>query len=524
MKLKHITTIIFVIIFSFLNLGIAPAQTFNDDTLVISTPLQPISLDPAVAADDASGEVCRNIYETLVRIDAKTGQILPHLAASFSSNSNYTKWYFTLRKDVFFCDGSVFDAQSVKFSLERQRNFKNPYHYPQYGYFSYYAANFNGFPGSLQKIIVTDKHKIEFVFDKPMPYFLDVLSLPQFSIVSPAAVKKHKDGFTENPAGTGPYKVVSWVRSSRIVLAKNDNYWSRKPFINKFIIQIVLNHGNRLSLLERGYSDIMQGVEVNDLDRLKNPNKYKMIQYPYAFDVILGINCGKFPFNNKKTREAVKYILSQDILDSVSLFEPVSPGTNYKKTFIENKKNSVNYVNAQDKLIEAGYNRNSPVELICPDAFPLYASNTSSIMGKIKFLLKECGFNNVKTKILPWDKFNEQIARGNYNLALLYTDLKNKNERLFDLTYFNQQHPVKYNLNKFHLFSNALKQILGDITDLSNTYNEESLLEELDYYIGNNAPYVFLGRLKSKILCSKRIEGLRFDNNGYLLFDRVYIK
>lgn len=517
---KKVIFLSFIIIFLYICTKIVFSA---DNSLLIGMPNDAICLDPAVVSDEVSEQIISNIYETLVEIDPVQDKVLPKLAYNWYSNSNYTRWVFVLHEGIYFSDGAPFDAEAVRFSFLRQMDAKNFYHFPKYGYYSYYTAVFNGFPGILSKVNVLDKYKIEFVLDKPMPNLLEILSLPQFSIISPKAVKLYKDNFRINPVGTGPYKLASWNFTSRLILAINPYYWKRAPAIDRIIMQIIPNHDQRLSLVEKGYLDAAAGMDLNDYYKFKSSDKYRFIQYPYSFDVMLGINCNTPLFKDLKLREAVKYLLSKDITEQAGLFAPASGETNYKKAFYKIKKTNVNFIRAQKRLKEAKYDKKYELIFLCPESFPLYANQADLVFQKIAFLLKECGFS-VKLKILPQDKFNYELVKGDYDLALLYTYLRNKDKSLFYLTYFDQLNPAKYNLNKFHYYTQDLKIIMNEIDSFNFNYSESYSLTQMNYYIEENIPYVFLGSLKSKIICSPKVNGLRFDNNNCLRFDKAYIK
>src|SRR6185312_15557484 len=64
------------------------------------------------------------IFDTLTSLDEK-GEAQPKLAASWSSSEDYKTWTFKLRPDVKFHDGTPFNAQAVKFNLDRQKDPKN---------------------------------------------------------------------------------------------------------------------------------------------------------------------------------------------------------------------------------------------------------------------------------------------------------------------------------------------------------------------------------------------------------------
>jgi peptide/nickel transport system substrate-binding protein len=80
---------------------------------------EPRSLDPLlVITDGATGHVVSNIFNTLVRYDAKM-QIVPDLATSWRLEDDGRAVDFFLRKGVKFHDGTDFDAAAVKFAFDR---------------------------------------------------------------------------------------------------------------------------------------------------------------------------------------------------------------------------------------------------------------------------------------------------------------------------------------------------------------------------------------------------------------------
>jgi peptide/nickel transport system substrate-binding protein len=74
-------------------------------------------LDPVHTANGPDLAVISEIYETLLRLDPKTGQLLPNLAVSYEVKEP-TLWEFKLRRDVLFHDGSKLTAADVKYSIE----------------------------------------------------------------------------------------------------------------------------------------------------------------------------------------------------------------------------------------------------------------------------------------------------------------------------------------------------------------------------------------------------------------------
>ena len=101
--------------------GFAVAPVQARDVINIGTQLEPPILDPSAAASTAIAEVVYgNVFETLVRL-APDASIVPGLASAWRIAPDGLTCTFTLRPSVRFHDGTPFDAQTVKFTLDRAR-------------------------------------------------------------------------------------------------------------------------------------------------------------------------------------------------------------------------------------------------------------------------------------------------------------------------------------------------------------------------------------------------------------------
>ncbi|MFI5269366.1 MAG: ABC transporter substrate-binding protein, partial [Chloroflexota bacterium] len=77
------------------------------------------NLDPMKSSLVVDRQVMYNMYDSLVAID-KDLKIVPNLAESWDTPDPAT-YVFHLRKGVKFHDGTDFNADAVKFSLDRYR-------------------------------------------------------------------------------------------------------------------------------------------------------------------------------------------------------------------------------------------------------------------------------------------------------------------------------------------------------------------------------------------------------------------
>ena len=98
----------------------------NADTLVIETIGQPDVLDPAIAYDDASGQIIQAIYETLITyhgssadtFDPLLAEQIPTIANGGITNNNMT-YTFDIKHGIKFASGDTLDADDVVYSFKR---------------------------------------------------------------------------------------------------------------------------------------------------------------------------------------------------------------------------------------------------------------------------------------------------------------------------------------------------------------------------------------------------------------------
>ena len=157
--------------------------------------------------------------------------------------------------------------------------------------------------------------------------FLGALALANFGIASPTALKKYKadegtvgaDGqfrptgtfATQNPIGTGPYKLQSWRIGDRLVLVRNENYWGPKAKTKTVIVRPISDTTARVQALQTGEIDFANNLTPQDAAVVKGSSNLKVLYRP-AFNVgYVGMNQKVGPFNKLAVRQAIAYGLDR---------------------------------------------------------------------------------------------------------------------------------------------------------------------------------------------------------------------
>src|SRR5262247_4465501 len=150
--------------------NLPPASGQAPGTLVVGLVAEPVNLDPAQVTDLNSNRVGRRIVETLVTFPDESTQVVPGLAESWTISKDGLRYSFKLRKGISFHDGTPFNAEAVKFSIERQINPEHPAN--KLGKYPFAAYNF----GNVKAVEVVADDTVQFVLKEPRASFLSILA------------------------------------------------------------------------------------------------------------------------------------------------------------------------------------------------------------------------------------------------------------------------------------------------------------------------------------------------------------
>ena len=115
-------------------------------------------------------------------------------------------------------------------------------------------------------MVVVDPHTVAFELKKPFAPLLAALAERPGFIVSPTAVKQLGQDFGNRPVGTGPFKLVEWVRDSQVTLERFPDYWEKgKPHVDRVIYRVVPDPTVRLTMVRTGEVDIATDVDAKDI-------------------------------------------------------------------------------------------------------------------------------------------------------------------------------------------------------------------------------------------------------------------
>ena len=289
----------------------APLGKFGGEMVLSISGEGPKTLNPCNAKDNTSATMSGILYDGLLATDAKTGEVIPLLAKSYSINKN--DYIINLRKGIQWTDGKPITADDVVYTYE-EIVFKGLGNTAQRD-----AMMING---KLPKIEKIDDYTVKFTTSKPFAPFLRMLT---YSIVpkhyfKPASDKgaSYFDAFLspntppKEIVSNGAFKLKEYYAAQRVVFERNPNYYKintkdqRLPYLDKIVYLIVGDTNNEILKFEAGEIDSLSlsGSNVARY-KLKEPTSdYKIYNLgPSTGTLFLVIN-----LNNRKDSSGKYYV------------------------------------------------------------------------------------------------------------------------------------------------------------------------------------------------------------------------
>lgn len=215
-------------------------------------------MDPQTSQLDVSAMVQRAVLDSLV-FQADDGTFSPWLATSWEIEDEGASYVFTLREDVTFHDGAVFDAAAVKANFDRIAD-------PDTA--SAQAASMLGGEWYAGTEIVDD-FVVRVNFTQPYAPFLQAASTALLGFWSPAVLEDSADqlaaGGPDVNVGTGPFEMTEYIADSEILFAKNVDYaWAPEgqgaPNVDVLRVSILPEASVRVGVVETGEAHLASNI------------------------------------------------------------------------------------------------------------------------------------------------------------------------------------------------------------------------------------------------------------------------
>jgi ABC-type transport system substrate-binding protein/ABC-type dipeptide/oligopeptide/nickel transport system permease component len=379
------------------------ATVAAQERLVIGVPLEPPNLDPTSGAAAAVDSVVYgNVFEGLVRI-TQSGDVAPALAESWDVSADGLTYTFYLRRGVRFHDGTEFDADDVRFSLERalapgstnaQRALLSP----------------------IRRVDVLDPLTVRLTLDRPSSSLIYFLGWGDAVIVGPESAA----GNASEPVGTGPFRFAGWQRGVSILLERNPDYWGVPARPGSVLFRIIGDPAAAYAAMKSGDLDAYPNYPApENVAEFESDPDYKVVVGSTAGKVIMAMNNQQPPFDNLLVRRAISHAIDRSAVIEGALFgygEPI--GSHYSRQDRAWTDLADRYPHDPDRaralLAEAGLADGFDVTLRLPPR--PYARRSGEVIAA---QLAEVGIR-VEIENLEWAQWLEQVfGRRAYDLTII---------------------------------------------------------------------------------------------------------
>ena len=370
--------------------------------------VEPLTLDTHLMSDANTARVSVQIHENLVKRDL-TGEFQPILATEWSSNDDATEWTFKLREGVTFHDGEPFNAEAVKFNIERLKAPET-------------ASPKASLVAMIAECEVVSDYEIKFILSEPCAVIPAMLSTYSTGMMSPKAVQEYGEDYGLHAAGTGPLMLEEWTPGTSMSLARYDGYWGEPATSERIDIEIVAEDSARAMMLQTGDADVAANIPSILVDQLNSDPNVAIEMVPGYRTIYLGLNFRDPILSDLKVRQAINHAIDRNaIIDGILGGYATYPSTGVISSSIQYARQGLgdDYTYdpelAKQLLAEAGYPDGFSITLKTPEG--RYAMDRQ-VAEAVQAMLSQVGIT-AEVTVLDWGAYNEDLTSGNTQIFLL---------------------------------------------------------------------------------------------------------
>ena len=481
-------------------------------TLKAGTDGDMLTFDPLTSGAYADREIYYNLYDSLVAIDANL-KIIPSLAESWETPDPKT-YIFHLRKDVKFHDGTDFNADAVKFNLNRYLTDPKSVRAPEIN--------------SIQTIDVVDPSTVKLSLKAPFAPLLANLVDRAGMMLSPKAVQAlGNDALAQKPvmAGSGPYMFVEWMKDDHTTLQRNPNYWKKDasgtqlPYLDKITYRPITDATVLLTNLKTGDLDVSYSIAAKDVAGVKSGSELMLKDAPGLGFNGISFNVTKPPFDKKEVRQAVAEILDRDQINKTVFFGvntvgqgPIPPSSWAFDAGL--KPYGGNVDKAKQYLAAAGMASGVSFELKIGSGSP----TTTQLAQLLKDQMAKAGMNVTLTQEERTTLSNDQNT-GNFQMLLFgWSGRIDPDGNLYNIFH------TGGGLNYGKYSSPQVDDLLDKARAASDQAQRKDLYQQAQKAIVDDAAMAFYNFVPAYLVTQPKVQGVQLYPDFMMRFESAWLK
>ena len=285
----------------------------SSDQLTLALPINPQQLNAILAQNTVESFVDGLVFSLLVSHDDKGNQIpdlasvVPTMANGGISKDGLTITYH-LRKDAKWHDGQPVTSKDVKFTWQAIMNPANN------------VVSHTGYK-EIASIDTPDASTVVMHYKHIFPPAVDTVfgeSDTPFRVLPEHLLGKYPNinqvPFNAAPIGSGPYKFARWLRSDRIVLTANEQYFRGAPKIKELVLKIIPDGNTTESQLRTDEADLGLEITGPTYNSLKSDPKVA-VQLALSPTYVGAIfNTKRSPLDDLRVRRAIAMAIDRETI------------------------------------------------------------------------------------------------------------------------------------------------------------------------------------------------------------------
>lgn len=287
--------------------------------LTVAQTLETGTLDPHLPFSGGDAPYINLFYNGLVELNKLTPDPVVSLAKSWEI-ADSTTIVFTLRDGVKFHDGTDFNAEAVKYNLERILDPAQK---------ATRAAQL----ASIDQVQTPDARTVRLVLKRPdAPLLFNLAGGYGSGIISPAAIDAHGDALKANPVGTGPFTFQEWVAADHVTGKRNPNYWDKDsaghalPYLDEVTVRPIPDSTVLYANLQTG--DIQGGSPAaKDVAAASKNSDLQLLNGVPGGSVpaVIHLNTAMAPMDNADLRRAMLFAIDTSVITKNIYFDLTIP-------------------------------------------------------------------------------------------------------------------------------------------------------------------------------------------------------
>ncbi len=487
-KIRLMLSLVFIGILSFA-LTACGKKTESAVTVGITADID--GLDPHKIKSAGTREIMFNLYEGLVKVDAK-GNLVGAVASDYKISADSKTYTFTLRKGVKFSNGKEVTGDDVVYSLKRLAGkLDNPD--PEVAVVAAMSI-ING--------ITSEKNGDDTV----ITLTLESANTELLCYLTGAIVPKDYKTADGPAPGVGPFKYESYTPLQDLTIVRNGNYYNPElPHLDKVVFKIMTDSEAAFTQVLAGSIDIFPELTADQVNAL--PAGYRAESGGMALVQALFVNANVVPFSNQKVREALNYAVDRDYIiqmvgngKGTPVCSGVFPGfAKYYDASLE-RYYTKDVAKAKALLAEAGYPDGFSFTITVPSNYKFHVDTAQVIAEQ----LKEVG---VKARVeqVEWATWYSDVYKGEkYEGTIIGLD---SNLAPGDILRF---YPSTSSKNFMNYSNPEFDRIYALAAAESDDAKKVDYYKQLQQYLAKDAAAVFIQNPVLYVAISDRLDGYTF--------------